>query len=37
MKLYRAVRDTPVSLAMAVFETPSSRKRPDLLLLAVKP
>ena len=27
MKLYRAVRDTPVSLAMAVLETSSSRKR----------
>ena len=32
MKLYRAVRDTPVSLAMAVFETPSSRKRRILIL-----
>ena len=27
MKLYRVVRDTPVSFAMAVLETPSSRKR----------
>ena len=26
-KLYRAVRDTPVSFAMAVLETPSLRKR----------
>ena len=26
MKLYSAVRDTPVSFAMAVLETPSSRK-----------
>ena len=30
-------RDTPVSLAMAVFETPSFQEAPDLVLLAVEP
>ncbi|MDE2813348.1 MAG: hypothetical protein OXM01_10000 [Gemmatimonadota bacterium] len=33
-KLYWAVRDTPVSFAMAVLQTPSSRKRRRMFVLA---